>query len=132
MHAGPRMLIMTEAQLAVLPSVAASPAANQVQGILVQLGSASGQNPAARFPLSELAPYSQPGYEWNPAGQSLLGAAFPFSITQLDGNRTMRALRWAERNEMRVSLWSLRFPVLPFWMLNVILHAPANSSRELH
>ena len=94
---------MSEDQLAALPALTASAQGRLIQGVLVRSGAPSGQNPAPAFPLSELAPYEAAGYSWNPAGQGLVGSAFPFSINQLDGNATARALRWACLNQERVS-----------------------------
>lgn len=90
---------MTSSQLGMLPSMAESPA---VGSVVVSSEPGAPSNPAPAFPLAELAPYAARGYQWNPAGQNLLGAAFPFSIVQLDENTTSEAQSRAAWNEEQV------------------------------
>lgn len=98
---GPSTFIMQESQLAELPYLANLSA---VGSVLVASQPDSRSNPASSFPLAELAPYAARGYRWNPAGQDVLGTAFPFSIVQLDGNASLEAQSGAIWNEDRVSI----------------------------
>ncbi|KAK9804658.1 hypothetical protein WJX73_005957 [Symbiochloris irregularis] len=95
---GPSTLIMQQAQLGDLATLAKSTA---IGSVLVASEPDVKSNPASTFPLAELAPYAARGYQWNPAGQNLLEAAFPFSIMQLDGNATLEAQAGAVWNEDR-------------------------------
>lgn len=89
--------------MASLPALAAT---QRVRAVLVKSDAHLGQNPASTFPHAEFAPYKDTAYRWNAAGQNLLGAAFPFSITQLDANGTQEASDRAAWNHRQVS-WTV-------------------------
>ena len=112
---------MNEAQLVSLPALAGSPQATLIKGILVQFNSSSGRNPAAAFPLSELAPYQQRDYVWNPAGMDMEAASFPFAITQLDENATSHAQHWADQNHEQVCKAALNALIQLVYMLLPVL-----------
>ena len=61
-------------------------------------------SPAAKFPLAAYAPYSQPGFVWNPFGTGLALEEFTFPIMLLDNNTAPQAADKAAYNAQRVSI----------------------------
>ncbi len=67
-------------------------------------------SPAAKFPLAAYAPYSQPGFVWNPFGTGLALEEFTFPIMLLDNNTAPQAADKAAYNAQRVSVLPLDGP----------------------
>ena len=58
---------------------------------------------AAKFPLAAYAPYTQPGFVWNPPGTGLAMEEFGFPIMLLDNTTAPQAAQRAAYNAQHVS-----------------------------